>query len=186
MPYREARAKIDGRVWEMRTHDASEAIDLMKGLGKYLPANILQILILAQVNAEAIEKLNEPSIMAAMLAAVYGHSPVVASDKDSAKDLSYWIRECFKHTTVDPLPFGVNVKGSAYDHFDTLFSGDLNGVVEVLKWLLPANFTKPPSSPPSPDGEDIPSSEDPTKASSPQVSIRVSSSPAKPPPETST
>lgn len=184
MPYREAKTKIDGRVWEMRTHDASEAIDLMKGLGKYLPANILQILILAQVNPAAVDQLKDPEIMAAMLAAVYGHSPTVAPDKDSAKDLSYWIRECFKHATVDPLPFGTKIKGSAYEHFEILFSGDLGGMVQVLMWLLPSNFTKPDSSNLSPSGDDTQSSEAPTAASSHPMSIRVSSSPVKPQTET--
>ena len=152
--YREATETINGRTYRMRTLPASEAIDLMKGLGKYLPEKILHILILAQVNAKAVEDLKSPKVLAAMLAAVYGHQPQVAGDSDPSKDLSHWARECFKYCTVDPLPFGKDLKGSAYEHFDELFSGDLGELVEVLLWLLPANFTKPSISEGAQNGSD--------------------------------
>ena len=185
MPYRTESTVIDGRTWEMRTHPGSEAIDLKMGLGKYLPANILQILICAQSAPEAMDALDAPEIKAAMLAAIYGYSAPAGSNGDG-RPLSYWVRESMRYTTVDPLPFGVDIKGSAYEHFDEVFSGDLDGVVEVMKWLLSVNFTKPSSSNQSPDGEGTPSSEAPTEGSSRRPSIRVSSSPAKTPPETST
>lgn len=184
--YREETATICGRTYTMKTHPGLTAIDLQKGLGKYLPKKVLMILIMAQANRSAIEQLREPEVMAALLASIYGHQPELAADREPSKDLSFWIREALRYTMVDPLPFGVDARGSAYEHFDEIFSGNMGELIEVLMFVLPANFTTHSSSSPSPSGDDTPKPEEDTQGSSPKVSIKRRSSSSKTATATST
>jgi hypothetical protein len=123
-----------------------------------------------------------------MLAAVYGHQPAVPEGANPQQDLSYWARECFKYCEVHPLPFGNNIGGSAYEHFDSIFSGNLGEMVEVLLWLLPLNFTKPDSeSGQHQDGDHTQAQpEAGIQASGTLPSIKRYKPPAKSPTETST
>ena len=179
MPYRESSATLCGRTYTMRTHPATEAIDLMKCLGKYLPQEIIEILIRAQVEVEATAQLKTANVMSVMLARIYGYHPPVADGSDASKDLSFWARECFKYCSVSPLPWGVDLPGSAHEHFDQLFSGNLGEMVEVLMWLLPANFTTPSTSIPSQNGESTRGPGGPAQESTFQKSTQGSSSSSK-------
>jgi len=166
---RESTTQICGRTYSITTHPTDEGLRLMFGIGKLLPQKVLQLILMAKdESAETLQALRDPEVMAGLLASVYRY----ASDESHTA-----IHDAFKYCTVHPLPFGKAMAGSAYEHYDALYSGNYGELVDAMIWILVENFKQPSASKvdQSSAGTDTPSSEGHIGESTPTVSVRVSS-----------